>query len=291
MDESTLAARLGVPVTVFESTPDTSAHLRQRARGGAPHGTFAVANELTAARGRSGSAWAAPPGGVWSSTLLYPDFGPEHVGRLTFAGGVATAEMARSFGVEARLKWPNDVVVREASETPRKERTASQASRERDRAEHKLAGVLTEAVVDAVPIAGKPVDEAIDDPDELECVILGIGVNADLDPTDLGTDRAVSTLRAETGGSVDRAEVAARLHERVLDRAAAAETDDGFAALLDDWRDLSVTLGEQVRVSVRGGESFVGRAVDVDETGALLVDTGAGERRVTEGDCEKLRRD
>jgi BirA family biotin operon repressor/biotin-[acetyl-CoA-carboxylase] ligase len=269
MDEATLADRLGAPVTVFESTPDTSAHLRKRARTGAPHGTFAVANELTAARGRSGSAWAAPPGGVWSSTLLYPAFGPEHVGRLTFAGGVATAELARSFGVDARLKWPNDVLV----------------------GGRKLAGVLTEAVVDAVPVAGKPVDEAIDDPDDLECAILGIGVNADLDPEALDTDRAVTTLRAETGGPVDRTEIAARLHERVLDRAAQVETEAGFATLLDDWCELSRTLGAHVRVTVGGGEEIVGTAGDVDETGALLVETEEGERRVTEGDCEKMRRD
>lgn len=42
---------------------------------------------------------------------------------------------------------------------------------------------------------------------------MGIGVNADLDPTDLDTDRAVTTLRVETGGPVDRTEVATRLHE------------------------------------------------------------------------------
>ncbi|WP_255150332.1 biotin--[acetyl-CoA-carboxylase] ligase [Halorarius halobius] len=271
MDEATLSQRLGVPVTVFESTPDTSAYLRREARDGAPHGTFAVANELTAARGRSGDGWAAPPGGVWSSTLLYPEFGPEHVGRLTFAAGVAVAEAARSFGVDAALKWPNDVVV---------EREGTM----------KLAGVLTEAVVDAVPVAGKPVDEALDDPGELECVVLGVGVNADLDPADLDTDRAVTTVRAETGGAVDREEVAARMHDRLLDRAARAETDEGFAAVLDDWRELSVTLDQPVRVELGTDETLVGTATDVDATGALLVETEAGRKRVTEGDCETLRR-
>lgn len=272
MDEATLADRLGVPVTVFESTPDTSAHLRREARDGAPHGTFAVADELTAARGRSGSTWAAPPGGVWSSTLLYPDLDPTNVGRLTVGGGVAVAAMARSFGTGAGIKWPNDVVV------------------DRDGERAKLAGVLTEAVVDAVPIAGKPVDEVLDDPGDLECVVLGVGVNADLAPGDLDTDRAVTTLRAETGGPVDRSEVAARLHERLLQRAEQVESEAGFAEVLDDWRDLSVTLGEDVRVERHDGDPFVGTAVDVDETGALLVETGGEEVRVTAGDCEELRR-
>lgn len=282
MDEAALSDRIGVPVTVFDATIDTSAHLRRRAREGAPHGTFAVADELTAARGRTGSDWAAPPGGVWSSTLLYPEFGPTHVGRLTFAGGVAAAETARSFDVDARLEWPNDVVC-----------PAPPGDADGDTgpaARPKLAGILAEAVVDAVPVAGKPVDEAIDDPGDLECVVLGVGLNADLDPADVETDRPVATIRERTGGVVDRSSVAARLHERVLVRAEQVETDDGFAALLDEWRDLSVTLDDRVRVERRSGEALAGTVEGVDETGALRVATDDDVVRVTVGDCENLRR-
>ncbi|WP_197739276.1 hypothetical protein [Halosegnis rubeus] len=101
MDASELESRLGVPVTTFDSTPDTSGYLRRQIPN-ASHGSFAVTNELTAARGCTGNAWAVPPGGVWSSTLLYPDLDPVQVGRLTVAGGVAACEMARSLGVDAR---------------------------------------------------------------------------------------------------------------------------------------------------------------------------------------------
>lgn len=52
-----------------------------------------------------------------------------------------------------------------------------------------------------------------------------------------------------------------------------------------------MTLGECVRVTGRGGDEFVGTAVDVDETGALLIGMSEGERRVTGDDCEKLRRE
>lgn len=270
MDESELDSRLGVPVTVFDVTPDTSGYLRRQIPD-APHGSFAVANELTAARGRTGNAWAAPPGGVWSSTLLYPDLDPEAVGRLTIAGGVAAAETARSFGVDARVKWPNDVVVSDG-ETRRK-----------------LAGVLTEAVVDAVPIVGKPVGDAFDDPGELEAVVMGVGVNADLEPAALETDRPVTTLRAETGSGVDREEVAARLHERLLDRADEVETAAGFGAVLDEWRELAVTVGEPVRVAV-DGQVIEGTATDVTATGALVVRTDEGREIVREGECERLRR-
>ena len=275
MDESELETRLGVPVTTFDATPDTSGSLRRQIPD-ASHGSLAVANELTAARGRTGNAWAAPPGGVWSSTLLYPELSPAQVGRLTIAGGVATCETARSFGLDARLKWPNDVIV------------------DRDGDRNKLAGVLTEAIVDAVPVVGKPVGDVFDEPGELEAVVMGIGVNADLDPDALDTDRAVTTIRAERGEPVSRQSVAARLHERLLARVELAETDGGFADVLDSWREHAVTLGERVRAETGAGEADTetirGRAVDVSETGALLIETDDGTRELTDGECESVRR-
>jgi BirA family biotin operon repressor/biotin-[acetyl-CoA-carboxylase] ligase len=229
-----------------------------------------VAEELTAGRGRNGSAWSAPPGGAWTSTLVRPGFGTNHVGRLTFTGGVAACETVRSFGVDARLKWPNDVLV----------------------GGKKLSGVLTETVVDGVPIAGKPVDEVFPDgPGELAYAILGIGINADLAPGDLDTDRDVTTLRAETGESVDATEVVARLHERLTARVAQVKTDAGFADVLADWRAYDATRGSRVRVERRGAEPVVGRAVDVTDTGALSVRPDGTEETVavTEGECRRLR--
>lgn len=265
MDADALREAIDAPVRVYDSTPNTTDWVRRQGHEGAPAGTFAVANELTAARGRTGNDWSAPSGGVWSSTLLRPSFGPEHVGRLTFAGGLAVADAVRDLGVDARLKWPNDVVV----------------------GRKKLAGVLTEAVVDAVPIAGKPVDEVVDGGD-FEFATLGIGLNANVDPDDLAADRPATSLRAEVG-EVNRDALAADVHDRLLARAEQCETAEGFARLLDDWRGLSDTLGREVRVETRDGEVFEGEAVDVDARGALVVETASGEKRVTEGECERLR--
>lgn len=271
MDADRLTTEIDAPVEVFGETTNTTDTIRARGRAGAPHGTFAVAEALTSAVGRSGSEWSAPPGGVWSSTLLRPSFGPEHVGRLTFAGGLAVAEAVEAFGVDARLKWPNDVVVTH------------------DDREYKLAGVLTEAVVDDTIIAGKPVDEALEDPGTLQFVVMGIGINADLDPDELSTDRRATTMRAEVG-SVDPTDVAIALHEHLLSRAEDAETADGFAAVLSAWRERATTLGERVSVQRRDGSVFEGVASDLRADGALVVETDDGEETVTEGDVERLRR-
>ena len=270
MDTDRLTNRLGVPVEVHGRIPNTTDRIRRLARDDAPHGAMAVADELTAARGRTGSAWSAPAGGVWTSTLLRPDFAADHVGRLTFAAGVAVADVVDSLGVEAELKWPNDVLV----------------------SGKKIAGILTESVHDGVPVAGKPVDEVFpDDEPELDYVTLGIGINANVDPAALELDRPATSLRAETGGDVDREAVVVLLNEELRERCAQVETAEGFGRVLDDWRDLSVTLGQQVVVHRRGQAVVEGVARDVAETGALVVDTGEGDVEVTEGECRQLRRE
>ncbi|SEV99864.1 biotin--[acetyl-CoA-carboxylase] ligase [Halobacterium jilantaiense] len=277
VDPDELRARLDAPLVHRETCPSTNDIARAEGRDGAAHGTFVVADEQTAGRGRTGNVWASPPGGVWSSTLVRPDFAASHVGRLTFAGGLAAAETVEEFGVDARLKWPNDVVV------DRDDGTRA-----------KLCGVLTEAVVDEVPVAGKPVDDVLPgtDPETaaLSFAVLGIGVNASLAPGDLNVgDRTVTTLREEVG-AVDPTEVAATLHDRLLDWTASVETDDGFADAVDAFRDRSATLGERVEVTRRDDDPVVGDAVSVTGRGALVVDTGERRVEVQEGECRRLRR-
>lgn len=286
LDADALRERLDAPVVHRESVPSTSDLARARGRDGAPHGTMVVADEQSASRGRTGDAWAAPPGGVWASIVLRPAFAASHVGRLTFAGGLAAATTAEAHGVDARLKWPNDVVVPDGS-------TGAGGSDTPD-APPKLCGVLTEAVVDDVPVAGKPVDEVLPGTDpadaDLSFAVLGVGLNAALEPSVLDVDRPVATLQDEVG-DVDPTDVAATLHERTMAWVQRVESDDGFAAALDAWRERSTTLGERVRVTRRAGASVVGTATGVTETGALVVEAGGSRVELTAGECETLRRD
>lgn len=235
MDESRLRARVDAPVTHVETTPSTNDRARRLGHEGAPHGAVVVADEQTASRGRNGDAWVAPSGGVWLSVVLRHDVSPAHVGRLTFAGGVAVAETAAAFDVEAGITWPNDLVYRDGT----------------------LAGVLTEAVVDDVPVADNPVDEVLPGTDpadaDLSFVVLGVGLNADLDPDDLDTDRDVATMR-EAVCPVDPTAVAVEFHDRLHARARAVETDSGVASVRSGWRERSRTLGE--RVEPRTDESI-----------------------------------
>ncbi|MFB6270109.1 MAG: biotin--[acetyl-CoA-carboxylase] ligase, partial [Halobacterium sp.] len=104
-------------------------------------------------------------------------------------------------------------------------------------------------------------------------------INVNVDPSDLSGD--ATSVRAEAGDVERRLFV-----QRVLERF--HELRDDPDAVLDAWRGHAATIGERVRVETSDGD-VVGDAVDVTEHGALVVDTGDGERVVHAGDCQHLR--
>ncbi len=97
----------------FDRIDSTNRYLLDRAAEGAPEGLVAVADEQTAGRGRLGRTWVAPPGSaLLVSALLRPRLAVDRTHLVTLAAGLAALDAVRALtGVQAGLKWPNDVVV------------------------------------------------------------------------------------------------------------------------------------------------------------------------------------
>jgi BirA family biotin operon repressor/biotin-[acetyl-CoA-carboxylase] ligase len=226
-----------------ETIDSTNARARDLAVDGRAN-VVVLADAQTGGRGRLDRAWSSPSGGVWLSILIRPDVPPTQAPAYTLAAAVATTRAVREAGVDASIKWPNDVLV----------------------GDRKLAGILTEMEGEA---------------DRVSWLVVGIGINANVDAADLPTDRPVTTVREEVG-DVDRRELTqsllAAFHELTVD----------LQQVLPAWRKLSSTLGQRVRVETPG-EEIVGDAVDVRFPGSLVVETAEGTREVTAGDCEHLR--
>jgi BirA family biotin operon repressor/biotin-[acetyl-CoA-carboxylase] ligase len=237
-----------------DSLPSTNDRARELAAEGAEN-VAVVADEQTGGRGRLDREWVAPSGGVWLSLLTRPTAPPARAPLFTLAAAVATVDACREAGVEARIKWPNDVLV------------TGDADRS-GRGGRKLAGILTEMEGEA---------------DRVSWLVVGVGINADIDPR--GLPAGATSLRAETGADVDRRRVATAFLERF---ATLAETADRSDRILSAWRERASTLGRRVRVETPSGP-VTGTAVDVESPGALVIDTDEGTRRVHAGDCEHLR--
>ena len=244
-----LRSPLARVVEVHDALASTQERGRELARAGTPHGTLVVAGIQTGGRGRLGRHWGSPAGGLWKSIVLRPAFDAGLASRITQTAAVGVAGALWEIGVEARIKWPNDLLAKGK----------------------KICGILAES---GVGQGGR-----------LDYVILGVGMNANLDPSDLQVrDRKVTTIRSELGRDVDLMFLL-RILLTNLDRELGRIED--FGAILREWRNLNCTLGERVRVR-RLGETVEGRAVDLTSEGALLLATPRGTVEVFEGEIELL---
>ena len=251
-----LKSPLARVVEVHEALRSTQQRARELAQAGTRHGTLVVAEVQTGGRGRLGRHWGSPKGGLWMSLVLRPGFDASLASRITQTAAVGVAKALWEIGVEASIKWPNDLLA----------------------GGKKICGILAES--SAEKSAGSSGERRLD------YVVLGVGMNANLDPSDLAVpDREVTTVRSELGRDVDLLDLLRALLSN-LD-AELGRVED-FGGVLDDWRNLNCTLGERVRVR-RFGETLEGRAMDLTTEGALLLATPRGTREVFEGEIEHLR--
>jgi BirA family biotin operon repressor/biotin-[acetyl-CoA-carboxylase] ligase len=245
---------VGQVVHWFAEVRSTNDVAKALAEQGAGHGEVVVAESQTAGRGRRGRSWSSPPGrNLYISVVLRPELPPSRAPELTLLASVALCQAIRDGGVDAAIKWPNDVLVRG----------------------RKVAGILLEMAAET---------------DQLQWVVIGAGVNVNARAEDFPLElREVATSMAlERGEPVPRALFAAAVLgalETWLDRHAA----EGFGPVRERWRQMCDTLGREVRVKLAGEGDLVGVAEDVDASGALLVRAGGEVHRVLAGDVELLR--
>ncbi|MCU4975590.1 biotin--[acetyl-CoA-carboxylase] ligase [Halobacteria archaeon AArc-m2/3/4] len=267
-------------IEYHESIASTNARARALASDGRAD-VVVLADEQTGGKGRLDREWSSPSGGIWMSVCCRPTIPPARAPLYTLAAAVATARTAREAGVDARIKWPNDVVVPGSGADAGLESDDSVTD---DSSYRKLSGVLTE-------MEGET--------DRVEWLVVGIGVNANFDAGELpagsttlreelragGGDRGAETDTAgENGepGDVDR-----RLFvQRLLEEFHTLRTD--LECVLPAWRELTLTIGQRVRVELPD-ETVVGEAIDITEYGGLVIEDDGGRVTVSAGDCTHLR--
>jgi BirA family transcriptional regulator, biotin operon repressor / biotin---[acetyl-CoA-carboxylase] ligase len=243
--------RIGHRVEAHASLGSTNDRARALLDSDDVEGVAVLAEEQRTGRGRRGRTWSSPSGrNLTFSVAVRPRLAAADGWQLGLGAALACREGCLPIA-HVGLKWPNDLVAAD---------------------ERKLAGLLVET--------------AIED-GRLTAAVIGIGLNVNWRHAEMPAELAASatSLAELVGHDVDRVAVLSRLLDALDAEVAAIEAG---RSPLDRYRRACVTLGRSVAVE-SGGGTVAGRAVDLDATGSLVVETGGGRIVLASGEVVHVR--
>lgn len=243
---------MGKRIHHFLEIDSTNLKAYRLAMEGAEEGEVVVAESQSQGRGRLGRKWFSPPYlNLYLSVILRPRIPPHQASVMTLLAAVATAEAIQSSsGLIPSIKWPNDILL----------------------GEKKVAGLLNEIHSEA---------------DRIHFIILGIGVNLNMEAKMFPEEirQKATSLRIERGEPIPRKEFFQILLQR-LEGWYSIFFKEGPSAILNAWRGWASLQGKLVKVT-SFGHMLVGKAVDIDSDGALILETEDGkQKRILAGDVE-----
>ncbi|MBZ2175814.1 biotin--[acetyl-CoA-carboxylase] ligase [Schnuerera sp. xch1] len=226
---------IGKNIEYFHSIPSTNIKAKEIAYS-KEEGTIVIAEEQTQGKGRIGRNWASPKGkGIWVSIILKPNMNPDKVPKMTLIGAAAISKALKNMGIKSYIKWPNDIII----------------------GGKKVCGILTEMNYKR---------------DMISYVIMGIGMNVNLDEDDFNDelkDKATS-LKITTGTEIDRSKLLASILNYFENLYIPFEEKDDLSETIKISREQSILINREVRI-IKGNEEKTGKVLDIDNEGKLVI--------------------
>ncbi|SDI98632.1 biotin--[acetyl-CoA-carboxylase] ligase [Salimicrobium halophilum] len=226
---------LGKKLFYFKEVTSTQERVHALAKEGYPHGTVVLAGEQTAGKGRRKREWSSLKGkGMWMSLLLRPPFPPAKAPQLTLVAATTVVQVLREFGVTAKIKWPNDIMI----------------------GDRKVCGILTEMQAEQ---------------DWIDYLVLGIGLNVNQNETEMPGElkKKATSLYIETGVESAIEDIVSCLLNR-FEVELGRFYDKGFLPFQQEWQSSGYKTGEWVDVST-WKKPWRAKVTRIEEDGALTV--------------------
>lgn len=239
---------------LLKTVDSTNTYAKKLAADGAGDGTVVIAEQQTAGRGRRGNSFYSPPkSGLYMTVILRPERHATDTDLFTICAGCAVCRAVEELsGTKPLIKWVNDVYLDGK----------------------KICGILSEATTDF-------------ESGTVESVVTGIGINISTEDFPDGLwSKAGSLFGSSCGsvcgslgtGNVTRARLAAAVLKELMYCLGRRRSDN-----LADYRARSLVLGREVSF-VLNGVQYVGKAVDIDDSGQLVVELGGETLRLNSGE-------
>ena len=241
---------LGKKVYYFSTIDTTQNFAMEIVTKNNTNGTIIIAKKQTGGRGRVKRKWKSPVGGIWMSIIIHPKFGVSSTTLVPIAISLALClAIEKTLKIKPELKWPNDVTIKGK----------------------KVAGVLVDASVVS---------------NEVEYMIIGVGINFKIKPTELANAikktpnfYGVTTLVKKDKNSLPL------LHQFLYELENVFQMIDSkhTSKIIKQWTKRSSTLGRNVSI-VTGNCRMNGKAVKIDNDGALIISKGKKVEKILAGD-------
>lgn len=233
----------------LESVDSTNDEIKRRAEKGAGEGLVISAGTQTRGKGRSGHSWKSPvKTSVSTSILLRPDMTVPEASRVTLIAALAVAEALNSlYGLEAGIKWPNDIVI----------------------GKRKICGILSEMAPQG---------------NRVKFAVVGIGINVHQtsfpdEISDMATSIDIE-LKGRQSSRKETTETVWRCFNRYY---SVFKEKKSLEGVIEFYNKLCVNNNKTVRVMDPAGE-YTGTCLGIDESGALLVRQGGEIKRIDSGE-------
>ncbi|QIB28073.1 biotin--[acetyl-CoA-carboxylase] ligase [Caloranaerobacter azorensis] len=240
---------IGKKIVHFNSIDSTNIKAKKLAAEGAKEGTVVIAEEQTMGRGRLGRGWVSPKGkGIWMSIILRPNIDPIDASKVTQIGAAAVWSALSKVGVDAYVKWPNDIVLNGK----------------------KVCGILTEMSAEL---------------NRINYLVIGIGVNVNINSQEFPNEinNIATSIKAEVGHDVDRKFITAEIlnnFERFYNELIKYGS---IKTSIEICRKASILLGREIKIITNQGERKV-KAIDITDQGELLIEENGKIEKLISGE-------
>ena len=243
---------VGKRVYYFDNIDSTQNFASSIAQNPAENGSVIVSKKQYGGKGRMGRKWISPNGGLWFSVILHPKFDVSLATLFPLAASLALANaIEKTLKKKPEVKWPNDITLNHK----------------------KVAGMLVDLSLKS---------------NDIESLILGVGINFKIDPIKLEKTikntrnfYGVATLIKKNEDSNPIKLMQSFLFE--LERICEELNQGNIRKTIKEWTKMSATIGKKVTVSTSSGK-ISGRAVRIDDDGALVISQAKETHRVLVGD-------
>lgn len=234
---------------IIDSTQNFALKLSQK-----PHenGSIVIAARQTKGRGRLNRKWVSPKGGIWLSILLRPNFELSQTSLFPMITSLALSiAIEKTLKIKPELKWPNDLTVKGK----------------------KVAGILIDVAIES---------------NKIDYLVIGVGINFRINPSKISRlvkdpqrRYGITTLVKENQEDNPVELVQQFLYE--LEQMYDKVISNSIGEIRQNWIKRSSTIGKNITATTTTGV-LKGKAIGIDETGALLLSNRGKIQRLLAGD-------